>query len=159
MSIKERKEIEEYDACLIDLFITEPEEDLNMRRRIIGTRTSGTFSWFLESNELKSWFRQAKAVSDIEQNVLWLHGNPGIGKSTMAMMLAEELPKKDYFSNSDGILSFFFCDSGSEYHRTATSLLRGFLYQIIKKHPYFMEQMMLRYKVQGKRLFMSFDGL
>jgi DNA replication protein DnaC len=108
MSIEERKEIKEHNVCLVDLFITEPEEDLNMRRRTKGPRTSGTFSWFLESNELKYWFRQAKAVSDIEQNVLWVHGNPGIGKSTMAMMLAEELPKKDYFSNSDSILSFFF---------------------------------------------------
>lgn len=157
--IEERKETKEHTACLADLFITEPEEDLNKMRRTKGIRTSGTFSWFLESNELKYWCRPAKAVSDIEQNVLWLHGNPGIGKSTMAMMLAEELPKKDYFSNSDSILSFFFCDSDSEYHRTATSLLRGFLYQIIKKHPCFMEQLMPRYKVQGKRLFTSFDGL
>ena len=159
MSIEERKEIKEHNACLADLFITEPEEDLNKLRRTKGPRTSGTFGWFLESNELNYWFRQAKAVSDIEQNVLWLYGNPGIGKSTMAMMLAEELPKKDYFSNSDSILSFFFCDSDSEYHRTATSLLRGFLYRIIKKHPCFMQQMMPRYKVQGKRLFTSFDGL
>lgn len=106
--IEQRKEINKHDACLADLFITEPEEDLNMRRRTKGPRTPGTFNWFLESYELKSWFRQAKTASDIEQNVLWLHGNPGIGKSTMAMMLAEELPNKDYFSNSDSILSFFF---------------------------------------------------
>ena len=44
MSVKERKEIKEYDVYLIDLFITEPEDDLNIRRRIKGPRTSGTFS-------------------------------------------------------------------------------------------------------------------
>lgn len=159
MPIEKGKEYNEHKACLADLFITEPEEDLNKMRRTKGLRTSGTFSWLLESDELKYWFRPAKAISDIEKNVLWLHGNPGIGKSTMAMMLAEELPKKEYFSNSNSILSFFFCDSSSEHHRTATSLLRGFLYQIIKNHPSFMEQMMPRYEVQGKRLFTSFDGL
>jgi ankyrin repeat protein len=159
MPIGEGKEFNEHKACLADLFITEPEEDLNKMRRTKGLRTSGTFSWFLESDELKYWFRPAKAVSDIEKNILWLHGNPGIGKSTMAMMLAEELPKKDYFSNSDSILSFYFCDSDSEYHKTATSLLRGALYQIIQKHPSFMEQIMPKYQVQGKRLFESFDGL
>jgi ankyrin repeat protein len=159
MPVEQQRGIDEHTACLADLFITEPEDDLNMRRRTRGPRTFGTFSWFLESYELKFWFRQAKAASDIEQNVLWLNGNPGIGKSTIAMMIAEELPKKDYFSNSDSILSFFFCDSESEHHRTATSLLRGFLFQIIKKHPCFMEQMMPRYKVQGNLLFTSFDGL
>lgn len=146
-------------ACLENLFATEPEEDLNMWKRRKGPRTSGTFSWFLESVEVISWFRQAKAATDIKQNVIWLHGSPGIGKSTMAMMLAEELPKKDYFSRTDSILSFFFCDSSSENHRTATSVLRGILYQIIKKHPSFMEQMMPTYEAQGKRLFTSFDAL
>lgn len=159
MPIEGVNEFNEQKACLADLFTTEPEEDLSKMRRTKGLRTSGTFSWLLESDDLKYWFRPAKTVSDIEQNVLWLHGNPGIGKSTMAMMLAEELPKKDYFSNSDSILSFYFCDSDSEYHRTATSLLRGVLYQIIKKYPYFMEQIMPKYQVQGKRLFASFDGL
>ncbi|CAI7619766.1 unnamed protein product [Penicillium palitans] len=159
MPIEDHKETKQHFACLADLFITEPEDDLNMRKRTKGPRTPGTFSWFLESDELKCWLRQAKAVSDIEQNVLWLHGNPGIGKSTMATMLAEELPKTDFFSNNSSILTFFFCDSDSENHRTATSLLRGFLYQIIQKHSCFMEQMIPRYEVQGKRLFTSFDGL
>ena len=137
-SIEELKK-KDQRACLENLFVTEPEEDLNMWKRRKGPRTSGTFSWFLESVEVISWFRQAKAATDIEQNVMWLHGNPGIGKSTMAMMLAEELPKKNDFSRTDSILSFFFCDSSSENHRTATSVLRGILYQIIKKHPSFME--------------------
>jgi len=103
----------------------------------------------LESDKLKCWLRQAKAVNEIEQNVLWLYGNPGIGKSTIAMILAEELPKKGFFFYSSSILSMFFCDSDSENYRTATSLLRGLLYQIIKKHSYFMEQMISRYEVQG----------
>lgn len=98
-------------------------------------------------------------MSDIEQNILWLYGNPGIGKSMMVMTLAEELPEKDYFINNHSILSFFFCDSGSEHQRTATSILRGLLYQIIKQCPTFIEQMMSKYDVHGDRLFTSFDAL
>ncbi|KAL2815028.1 ankyrin [Aspergillus cavernicola] len=150
---------EKEKACLANLFITDPEEDMNALKRRKGSRTSGTCSWFLESDELKSWFRRAKAVADIDQNVLWLYGNPGIGKSTMAMMLVEELPKKDYFSNGTNILSFFFCESSSEYQRKATSILRGLLYQIIKQYPPLMKQMMSKYDVQGERLFTSFDAL
>ncbi|KAL4974612.1 ankyrin repeat-containing domain protein [Aspergillus desertorum] len=150
---------DKHKACLTKLFVTDPGEDLNRLKRRKGDRTSGTFSWFLESDQLKSWFRQAELMSDIEQNVLWLYGSPGIGKSTMAMTLAEELPKKDYFSDRDSILSFFFCDSGSEHQRTATSILRGLLYQIIKQCPPSIEQLMSKFDIQGERLFTSFDAL
>ena len=126
--IEEGKEYNEYKVCLVDLFITEPKEDLNKMRRIKGLRTLGIFSWFLDSHELKSWFRQAKAISDVKQNVLWLYSNLGIDNSIIAIMLAEELPKKDYFSNSNSILLFSFYDSKSEFYRIATSVLRGILY-------------------------------
>ncbi|KAL2836062.1 ankyrin repeat-containing domain protein [Aspergillus pseudodeflectus] len=159
LSEREIEFSDKHKACLAKLFITDPGEDLNKLRRRKGNRTSGTFSWFLESDELKIWFRQVELMSDIEQNVLWLYGNPGIGKSTMAMTLAEELPKKDYFSSRDSILSFFFCESSSEHQRTATSILRGLLYQIIKQCPPFIEHMMSKYDVQGERLFTSFDAL
>lgn len=150
---------DKHKTCRANLFITDPEEDLNKLKRRNGNRTPGTCSWFLESDEVKSWFRQAKSVSDIEQNLLWLYGNPGIGKSTMAMTLVEELPKKDDFSKGDNIISFFFCDSSSEHQRKATFVLRGLLYQIIKQCPRFIEQLMSRYEVQGERLFTSFDAL
>lgn len=77
----------------------------------------------------------------------------------MAMTLVEELPKKDYFSSRDSILSYFFCESDSEHQRTATSILRGLLYQIIKQCPPFIEHMILKYDIQGERLFTSFDAL
>ncbi|KAJ5737281.1 uncharacterized protein N7483_002406 [Penicillium malachiteum] len=146
-------------ALLAKLFITDPEEDLNTLKRIKGNRAPGTCSWFLESNELQIWFRRAKAVSDLERNVLWLYGNPGSGKSTMAMTLAEELPAKDSFSKEDSICSFFFCDGSSENQRKATCILRGLLYQIIKQYPPFVDPLMFKYEMQGERLFTSFDAL
>ncbi|RHZ62439.1 Pfs, NACHT, and Ankyrin domain protein [Aspergillus thermomutatus] len=150
---------EKEKECLENLFITDPEEDMNALKRRKGNRTSGTCSWFLESNELKSWFRGAKGVDDVERNVLWLYGNPGIGKSTMAITLAEELPKQDYFSNGNNVLSYFFCEASSEHQRKATSILRGLLYQIINQYPPFIKQMMSKYDVQKGRLFTSFDAL
>lgn len=132
---------------------------MNGLKRRKGNRTPGTCSWFLESDELKCWFRGAKGADDIDQNVLWLYGNPGIGKSTMAITLIEELPKQDYFSNGNNVLPYFFCDASSEHQRNATSILRGLLYQIINKYPPFIKQMMSKYDVQKERLFTSFDAL
>ncbi|KAL4877066.1 ankyrin repeat-containing domain protein [Aspergillus karnatakaensis] len=148
-----------HKACLASLCITNPEEDLNRLKRVKGNRTSGTFGWFLESEIFRSWCRPAKSMTEREQNLLWLYGNPGVGKSTMAMTLVEELQKKDPFIKGDSILSFFFCDSGSESHRNVISMMRVLLYQIVKQCPPGFEAILSKYDVQGERLFTSFDSL
>lgn len=46
----------------------------------------------------------------------------------MAITMAEELPKQDYFINAGKSLAYFFCDSSSEDRRTVTAILRTLLY-------------------------------
>ncbi|EHA19938.1 hypothetical protein ASPNIDRAFT_39357 [Aspergillus niger ATCC 1015] len=137
------------------LSITDPQGAVNSFKRGKGNRTSGTCSWFLESNELKSWFQPARNKS----NVLWLYGNPGTGKSTMAVTLAEELSRKDYFLTQNNILSIYFCDARSDCKGKATSILRGLLYQIIIERPELIRQIMPKYEIQQERLLTSFDML
>ena len=127
---------------------------MNSVKRRKGNRTPETCSWLLESDEVKSWFHRGNG-----SNVLWLYGNPGTGKSTMAITIAEELPSKDYFSTRNNVLATFFCDAGSEYHRTATSILRGLLYQIISQSPGLISHIMKKYDIQKARLFTKFDAL
>ncbi|KJK65660.1 hypothetical protein P875_00010100 [Aspergillus parasiticus SU-1] len=150
---------EEEQACLAKLFFTEPEEEMNSLKRGTGDRASGTCSWFLETTELKSWFRQKKSVDVLERNVLWVYGNPGIGKSTMAMTLAQEIPTKGYFADGDNILSIVFCEADSEHQTGATSMLRGLIYQIVDQYPAFMKVIMSKYKTRGETFFASFDAL
>ncbi|GKZ39316.1 hypothetical protein AbraIFM66950_012282 [Aspergillus brasiliensis] len=146
-------------ACLDNLLNPTPEESINSLQRENGNRTPGTCSWFLESSELKSWFRRDKCVNELEQNVLWLYGNPGIGKSTMAMTLAEEIPGKSYFTDEHNILSSFFCEAGWEGKQEATSILRSLIYQIVNQYPALKGRVLKTYDVRGEGLFASFDAL
>ncbi|OJZ79939.1 hypothetical protein ASPFODRAFT_148418 [Aspergillus luchuensis CBS 106.47] len=150
---------EDERACLAKLFFTELEEDINSLKRGTGDRTPGTCSWFLETSELKSWFRQNKGLDDLERNILWVYGNPGIGKSTMAMTLAQEIPTKSYFADGDNILSIVFCEADSEHRTGATSILRGLIYQIVNQCPAFMKVVMSKYDIRGEGFFASFDAL
>ncbi|KAF4186740.1 hypothetical protein CNMCM7927_005127 [Aspergillus lentulus] len=152
---------EEGKACMQKLYIPDPIPmgDMNAIKRRKGDRTTGTCSWILEKDELKRWVQRDGGIDAREPNILWLYGNPGTGKSTMAITLADELPKTEYFSTGDRLLAFFFCDSRPGLQRTEIGILRGLLYQIISQYPRFMELLLRKYKIQEEHLFTSFDAL
>ena len=110
--------------CLQYLFLTDPTEDKNALKCRKGEYAPGTCEWILETEELQKWLRST-TNTECNENILWLSGNPGTGKSTMAMAIAENLPNQSAFVCGDKTLAYFFCDSSSEDRRTATAILRG----------------------------------
>ncbi|KAL4935838.1 hypothetical protein BDV06DRAFT_118514 [Aspergillus oleicola] len=159
----------EKKACLNGLFLSDPEDDKNNLKRRRGERAPDTCSWILDTEELQHWLGLTnntprhslgfvKGKTNISSNLLWLHGNPGTGKSTMAVAMAEELPKKPYFDNTK-TLAYFLCDSSSAHRRTAVSILRVLLYQLIKGKPELIEPLFAKYQERKEALFTSFDAL
>ncbi|KAN0071991.1 Pfs, NACHT, and ankyrin domain protein, partial [Elaphomyces granulatus] len=144
--------------CLNNLFLTDPADDKNALKRRKGDRAPGTCEWILETNELNKWLGSARDT-DCNENILWLYGNPGTGKSTMAISMVEKLPNQSPFVYGDKTLAYFFCDSSSEDRRTVTAILRGLLYQLIKQRQELMKFLLSRYERQKEKLFTSFDAL
>lgn len=145
--------------CLQRLFLTDPETDMNALKRRKGGRAPGTCEWILETDELKAWSGKSPGSCMDRSNILWLYGYPGIGKSTMAIALAEMLPDTPSFREKNKILVYFFCDSNSEDRRTATGILRGLLYQISHNSRKLMRPLRMKHDIQGDKLFSSFDAL
>ncbi|CAG8909812.1 unnamed protein product [Penicillium egyptiacum] len=151
---------EERLDCQRDLFVTDPLDDKKALKRKKGGQAPGTCSWILRTEDLTAWLGSGPTVGPERQaaQVLWLYGNPGTGKSIMAIYLIEELPET--FPNKDGeTLVYFFCDSGFETRRTATSVIRGLLHQLIRQHQQLLDYLMPEYHARGKELFKSFDAL
>src|SRR5882762_2718273 len=147
--------------CLRNLFLTDPADDKNALKRRKGERAPGTCEWILETEELGNWLRPTQNT-ECNANILWLYGNPGTGKSTMAITMAEKLPSQSPFVCGDKTLAYFFCDSSSEDRRTVTGILRGLLYQLIKQRRELMKFLLSRYEdreEQKAKLFTSFDAL
>ncbi|TFB01754.1 hypothetical protein CCMA1212_006453 [Trichoderma ghanense] len=150
----------EAEACLRDLFLTDPRDDRIALKRKKGDRAQGTCEWIIGTEEITAWLGSGQKVRSEGQtnNILWLHGHPGTGKSTMAIFLTEELPKT--FSETDGkTLAYFFCDSNFDKQRSAVSIVRGLLLQLIQQHPQLLDYLMPRYRERGAKLFDSFDAL
>ncbi|KAL2829057.1 hypothetical protein BJY01DRAFT_261398 [Aspergillus pseudoustus] len=147
--------------CLRSLSRTDADDHKNSLKRRKGKRVSSTCSWFLDTEEMTDWLGQASQTTGCpeKRNILWLHGNPGTGKSTMAITLVEELPQMPSFTHGDSVLAYFFCDTGTEDNRTAISILGSLLQQVIWQRPRFMEHLMQKYSRRGNQLFSSFDGL
>src|SRR5882762_5085765 len=147
--------------CLRNLFLTDPADDKNALKRRKGERAPGTCEWILETEELGNWLRPTQNT-ECNANILWLYGNPGTGKTTMAITMAEKLPSQSPFVCGDKTLAYFFCDSSSEDRRTVTGILRGLLYQLIKQRRELMKFLLSRYEdreEQKEKLFTSFDAL
>ncbi|KAL6814600.1 hypothetical protein V8C40DRAFT_282940 [Trichoderma camerunense] len=141
------------EDCLRSLFITDPSEDRTALKRKKGNRAAGTCEWILETDELNAWLGQEKT-----SNVLWLYGNPGIGKSTMAIFLTEKLSTV-FSATEKKTLAFFFCDSSFDKRKTATSVIRGLLSQLVQQHRQLLDYILPKYKERGADLFKSFDAL
>ncbi|KAL6695141.1 hypothetical protein J3F84DRAFT_39355 [Trichoderma pleuroticola] len=79
-------------------------------------------------------------------------------KSTMAIFLTEQL--STIFSATEGkTLAYFFCDSSFDKRKTAASVVRGLLLQLVQQHPKLLDYILPKYTERGKDLFQSFDAL
>ncbi|KAH6974886.1 hypothetical protein EDB80DRAFT_741253 [Ilyonectria destructans] len=145
--------------CLRNLFLTDPSEDRKALKRKKGDRASGTCQWILGTEELTAWLGSEQTMEEGgATHALWLHGNPGTGKSTMAIFLTEELSTA-FFAKGGKTLAYFFCDSGFENRKTATSIVRGLLLQLVRQHRQLLDYLLPKYNERGRELFKSFDAL
>ncbi|KAJ5765753.1 Pfs NACHT and Ankyrin domain protein [Penicillium odoratum] len=129
-------------------------------KRKKGGPTPGTCEWVLRTEELTAWLGSGPTVGPESQptQVLWLYGNPGTGKSTIALYLTEQLSAT--FSNTDGkMLAYFFCDSAFDTRKTATSVVKGLLYQLVQQNEELRNHLLSKYHTRGEELFTSFDDL
>ncbi|KAF4977689.1 hypothetical protein FZEAL_5830 [Fusarium zealandicum] len=145
-------EMSEKDQCLKDLFIADPVSD---RESIItnkAAKTAGTCEWILTKSEYKTWEQSYTSL-------LWISGSPGKGKTFMSIFLTQHLERS---AMGQGVLvAYFFCDSMDKRRSTATSVLRGLMFQLIQQSRSLIDQVLTKWKLLRDKLFEddSFEDL
>ncbi|KAJ4019080.1 hypothetical protein NW752_004819 [Fusarium irregulare] len=141
-----KKQIE---AFYRDLIWSDPSIAKDATRTQQGPRAPKTCEWIMGVQEVKNWLRPETE----HQHVLWLSGNHGRGKSTMAVYLAEKLTN-DFATHPANTCAYFFCGSKDVLRNSAQGILRGLLSQIFQNHPHLLsDRIRRRHAYRGARVF------
>ncbi|KAG8526141.1 uncharacterized protein KY384_000134 [Bacidia gigantensis] len=140
-------------ACMNALFLTDPQYDRDQLVREKGKRVKGTCEWIKSHNLYASWLRTSSQL-------LWLSGGPGKGKTMLSIYLAEELERKAESLDNSMFLQYF-CDNKDEKRRTAVTVLRGLIFQLLKSNSKLFKYILPSYETQRESLFANpaFDSL
>ncbi|KAK3948191.1 hypothetical protein QBC32DRAFT_352242 [Pseudoneurospora amorphoporcata] len=105
---------------------------------------SGTCMWFLKHPTYKRWM-------EIPQGLLWIMGNPGVGKSTLTKYAFEHGKTAAAAGNDNPlVLSFFIHARGDELQKTPAGLFRALLHQILSHEPHSLPQLIATFDEKCK---------
>jgi hypothetical protein len=131
--------------CLRALYYS----DLHSREDNVKEAHRQTFEWIFEdkkhaeedSRPSETRFRDWLRSSDAENDIFWVSGKLGAGKSPLMKFMARHASLKEHIENWVGsrrfmMIEHFFWRPGSHLQRSLVGFLRSLLYQILKEAPH-----------------------
>ncbi|KAI0883242.1 uncharacterized protein GGS22DRAFT_37755 [Annulohypoxylon maeteangense] len=100
---------------------------INSRRHNLALPSPNTCTWILGTAQYKDWVSPTKSL--LHDNILWIKGKPGVGKSTLLNFLYEE---SDRMMPDTKKFSFFFNARGNQLEKSTIGLCRAILWDILR---------------------------
>lgn len=132
---------------------TDPREDM---KRIEGDKDQlldGSCDWVFEDPEFRTWWDVSTS------RLLWINGDPGKGKTMIAIAAISEIRKRLQAQPGAGILSFFFFQSTMPSLNSAVSALRGVIYLLVTQRPELTKHLRKRYDDAEDRMFQGHNAM
>ncbi|KAF2627011.1 HET-domain-containing protein [Macroventuria anomochaeta] len=135
-------EIYKMERCVQDIRSTDPHDDKKRIEEIKGGLLAGSYRWVLDNATFQQW------QQDRHSRLLWIKGDAGKGKTMLLCGIVDELKK-----STNDLLSFFFCQSTDSRINSATAVLRGLIYLLVRQQPWLTSHLRKRYEQAGGSLF------
>jgi hypothetical protein len=139
-----REGISKQEKCIQDLHLTDPRNDKKRIEDTKGRLLEDSYHWILENADFRRW------RDDENSRLLWIKGDPGKGKTMLLCGIIDELKKS--IAKTD-LLSYFFCQATDSRINSATAVLRGLLYLLVKQQPSLVSHIQKEHDHAGKALF------
>jgi hypothetical protein len=140
--------------CLRAWRLTDPRDD---RTRILASKDpllAGSCDWILDDAAFAQWWE------DDESRILWIHGDPGKGKTMLMMALTEEIARRvGATPDQKAATAFFFCQNTVPELSNAAAVVRGLTFLLATEQPALRRHLARKYAEAGERLFEGLNVL
>ncbi|KAF6816324.1 vegetative incompatibility protein het-e-1 [Colletotrichum plurivorum] len=123
-------------------YFTDPRDDMTRIMSTEGGLLTESYSWILQHDDFRRW----EQATDTNR-LLWIRGDPGKGKTMLLCGIIKELEK------TETTPIYFFCQATDIRLNTATNVLRGLLYMLVRQHPSLIDLFREKYEDAGRTLF------
>ncbi|UKZ53220.1 hypothetical protein TrVGV298_007012 [Trichoderma virens] len=134
--------------CLTDLRTTDPRDDKTRIEATKGGLFKDSYRWILDHSDFQKWRDEERS------RLLWIKGDPGKGKTMLLCGIVNELSPQTRLQGrkANTLLSYFFYQAADERINSATAVLRGLIYLIVKQQPLLVSHIQEKYK-DGREIF------
>jgi archaellum biogenesis ATPase FlaH len=139
-------EIDKTKRCIQDLCSTDSHADKKRIEDTKGGLLKDSYRWVLHNDSFRQWHE------DPQSRLLWIKGDPGKGKTMLLCGIIDELQASSTIAKTNTV-SYFFCQATDARINSATAVLRGLLYMLVKQQPSLAPHVRKKYDEAGKNLF------
>ena len=143
--------------CLRDLFVVDPQYDMDNIEKKKDILLDDAFKWILDTKEYAAFTNWGNDESVLPPcQLLWVKGHAGTGKTMLLIGIIREL------SNRPAVLtpnvSHFFCQGTNQTLNSATAALRSLVWLLLVQQPHLITHLRSKHDVSGSSLFTDWNA-
>lgn len=138
--------------CLRDLFVIDPQDDMEKIEKKKDELVDGAYKWILDREEFAAFTNWSNDASGrLSCQLMWVKGHAGTGKTMLLIGIIRELLTQP--AKLAPNVSHFFCQGTDAALNSATATLRSLVWLLLVQQPHLISHLRLKHKNAGSSLF------
>jgi len=134
--------------CLQDLYVVDPQDDMEKIENKKDALLDGAYKWILNSKEyaaFTNWSNDASGQSSCQ--LMWVKGHAGTGKTMLLIGIIRELSTQP--AKLAPNVSHFFCQGTDSALNSATATLRSLVWLLLVQQPHLVSHLRSKHRNAG----------
>lgn len=151
--LKKEMQLDDKDEkCLQDLFVVDPQDDMERIQQNKDTLLHGGYNWILNTEEYAAFTNWSSDESTLPScRLVWVKGHAGTGKTMLLMGIIRELSSQP--ATLAPKVSHFFCQGTDQALNSATATLRSLIWLLLVQQPHLISHLRSKHQKAGPGLF------